>query len=64
MTNLSYCRFRNTYRDLRDCIEHMDDPVETEDDDGISKDEDRARCNLIVLCKEIADGYLDPDEGH
>ena len=28
MSNMSYCRFENTYRDLQDCIEHLDDEIE------------------------------------
>jgi hypothetical protein len=25
MPNMSYCRFVNTYQDLQECFEHMDD---------------------------------------
>lgn len=25
MSNMSYCRFENTYRELCDCVEHIED---------------------------------------
>lgn len=55
MSNMSYCRFENTLRDLRDCYENMDDEC--------SKLEDEFRSKLIMLCKRIADGYIDEDTG-
>lgn len=48
MSNMSYCRFRNTLEDLRDCYEHI---YETD----LSVEEARARKQLIELCKEIAE---------
>lgn len=47
--NMSYVRFENTLRDLRDCYDHMDD-VESES-------EQKARGRLVKLCQEIADDY-------
>ncbi len=47
--NLSYCRFRNTLNDLRDCSENMDYMA--------SEDEEQARIQLIKLCQEIVDFY-------
>lgn len=49
MPNMSYCRFRNTLADLRDCYDNMDDDV--------SDAEKAARARLIKLCREIADDY-------
>lgn len=46
MSNMSYCRFRNTLEDLRDCREHMNDK-------DLLDDEARARKHLIELCEEI-----------
>ena len=46
MSNMSYCRFQNTLRDLEDCLEHIEDDV--------SKDEQAARAELIRICAEIA----------
>ena len=51
MSNMSYCRFENTVRDLEDCVEHMQDEV--------SESEEIARKRLIELCIEILEsvGY-------
>lgn len=54
MANMSYCRFQNTLRDLRDCANALEDMAETGKD--LSGDELRARDRLIELCKDIADG--------
>ncbi len=27
--NMSYCRFRNTVEDLRDCLEHINTPLDS-----------------------------------
>ena len=48
--NMSYCRFRNTLPDLRDCLEHIEDT-------DLSPAESRARQRLIKLCVEIAQDY-------
>lgn len=48
MANMSYCRFENTLNDLRDCLEHINDEIE-------SKRELTAREDLIATCKEIID---------
>lgn len=47
MSNMSYCRFENTARDLSDCAEHIHDNL------GRSEYETRARLKLISLCKDI-----------
>ncbi len=52
MANMSYCRFRNTVGDLRDCADNMDD-------DDLSTEEQRARHRLIKLYVQIADDYRD-----
>ena len=48
MSNMSYCRFENTKRDLEDCAAHIHD-------DDLSDSEQRARDQLIQLCREIVD---------
>ena len=49
MPNMSYCRFRNTLNDLRDCYYNME---------GVSDhEEQRARQQLIDLCRDIIDEY-------
>lgn len=52
MANMSYCRFQNTFLDLRDCYEFFDDTK-------LSPEETRARRRLIKLCKEIAADFED-----
>lgn len=51
MANMSYCLFRNTLSDLRDCYEMMGETP--------SDDERRAYEALITLCKKIAAEYGD-----
>lgn len=55
MANMSYCRFRNTLADLRDCYKHMDEEID-------AKEEQRARVLLIQLCQSIVDDYGDEGE--
>ena len=50
MSNMSYCRFENTLRDLEDCVDHMDDTL-------ASPTEHEARRMLVALCAEIAAEY-------
>ena len=55
MANMSYCRFRNTLIDLKDCYDNITEIEE------MSEDELHARRKLIELCQEIAqdaDYYL------
>lgn len=40
MSNMSYCRFRNTLNDLRDCAQNFDE-------DELSDDEHNARRAMI-----------------
>ena len=47
MSNMGYCRFRNTLTDLHDCYDNLG---ETE-----SEEEAQAEALLIKLCKKIAD---------
>ncbi len=50
MSNMSYCRFRNTLADLRDCYESWGEPLETDE-------EVAARHRLVKLCQKIAEDY-------
>jgi hypothetical protein len=49
MSNMSYCRFRNTLEDLRDCFENLFDECGPE--------EDLARNKLILLCANIVSNW-------
>ena len=50
MSNMSYCKFRNTYNDLSDCAERWDEIPDKEMDE----DELKARKQLINACCDIA----------
>lgn len=57
MPNMSYCRFRNTLNDLRDCQEALHDPV--------SRNESAARASMVsVMAAMLAKlgVNIDPDE--
>ena len=54
MPNMSYCRFRNTLNDLRDCIDHIEDELEGE--------ENYARSALISVCKRIVANLPEEEE--
>ncbi len=47
MANMSYCRFRNTLNDLRDCLDGMED--------DLSEEEVRARKVLVKVCADIVE---------
>lgn len=49
MPNMSYVQFENTYHDLQQCYDSMDD-----EDEG---DEAKYKKYLIDLCKKIAEEY-------
>ena len=51
MANMSYCRFQNTLKDLRDCAEALDEIGDNLAE--LSKDEARAATALIAVCQEI-----------
>ncbi len=57
MSNMSYCRFRNTLPDLQDCYDHLWDNEETEEYEGLSPEESAARKQLIDLCKWISEQF-------
>lgn len=65
MTNMSYCRFRNTLNDLRDCEDYFDtpiyDPLE-KDQEYLSADEFQAKEQLIELCRRIAENHPEDEE--
>jgi hypothetical protein len=49
MTNMAYCRFRNTLQDHRDCYAHIHDPLIASSIEG----EHSARQQLLELCALI-----------
>ena len=54
MSNMSYCRFRNTLQDLYDCRDYVSDS-------NLFYDENEARKLLIKLCFSIAQDFMDED---
>ena len=50
MSNMSYCRFRNTLIDLQECADYIND-------DDISPEEARAREYLVAVCTDIVDEW-------
>lgn len=50
---MSYCQFQNTLNDLQDCLESLT----TKPFSDLSKDEQKARNELVELCKKIAKYY-------
>lgn len=56
MSNMGYCRFRNTLQDLQDCANHIDEV------EALSEEEARARRYLIGLCRDIVEEVGDDCE--
>lgn len=52
MANMSYCRFENTYRDLMDCYNNINEEL--------SDREHKYREMLIKICQNMIDEY-DPE---
>jgi len=58
MANMSYCRFQNTVKDLRDCEEALLNIEESCDLDDLHQDELRALKQLLKVCNRIvSEGY-------
>lgn len=49
MSNMSYCRFQNTLRDLQDCLDYLDDELDDED-------EENARKEMLVIFNNYRNG--------
>lgn len=54
MANMSYCRFENTYHDLKDCAGHIGDR-------NLSESESRFRAKLIDMCRSIVEEADNPE---
>lgn len=51
MSNMSYCRFHNTYHDLVDCKNALyNEDISSDEEKGYAK-------RLIELCREISENY-------
>lgn len=60
MSNMSYCRFQNTLRDMYDCFEF--DGEDNDDRDDLSEEEESARLRMLVLCRKITEAHEDEME--
>lgn len=64
MSNMSYCRFENTYGDLKDCVEALEEAM----DEGVSLkeftsemtgEELNAFYRMATLCSRMIEAYSD-----
>ena len=51
MSNMSYCRFRNTLADLRDCEDSIYEPAD-------NRDEERARLQMLIFMNRVVENYM------
>lgn len=56
MANMSYCRFENTYYDLKDCVEAM------AEEEKLSQSEEKYKQKLIKLCSEVHEGFTEYED--
>ena len=52
MANMSYCRFENTLREMRDCYDALQN-ITPENIEWMSTYERNSAVELIELCKEV-----------
>lgn len=52
MPNMSYCQFENTYQDLKDCADALD---ECESLSDFSESEKKYAKKILALCARLAD---------
>jgi len=53
MSNMSYCRFGNTSKDLDDCFENWNETEEEE----LSESEKEGKDRILQLCRDIINEY-------
>ena len=64
---MSYCRFENTARDLRDCLDAIENGAHTEDLNSYEKNglEDLlSTCEAIFFMKEEIEEALEKEENY
>lgn len=54
MANMSYIRFENTYRDLKDCFNDMNSGTHFSE---LSETEQNNRNKIVEMCKQIAEQF-------
>ncbi len=63
--NMSYCRFQNTVRDFRDCVENIRS-LDPNDRHPNTDEERRARAEIVRLAAMLLEelGVDDPSDAH
>jgi hypothetical protein len=56
MSNMSYCKYRNTLKDLQDCHYSINEDLQ-EGREELGREEWEAMQEIISLCKEIAEDH-------
>ena len=67
MANMSYCRFENTARDLRDCVYAIENGEHTDDLSSYEKDgleELLDLCEAMFFMKEEIEQSLEQEENY
>lgn len=62
MSNMSYCRFENTTKDIADCINELDEnnwDIESMIQKASSKYEAASMKRFVRLCKQVAEDFED-----
>lgn len=63
MSNMSYCRFENTYNDLKDCYEALGEVNNLEELEKSANEYEKPYIRkLIKLCARIAADYEQNEE--
>ena len=57
MSNMSYCKFENTFNDLNDCLTSLENYSIEELEENASRYEKPYIRKLINLCTEISQNY-------
>ena len=62
MQNMSYCRFENTLKDLRDCYEALEESSIEDIEENASQYEKPCIRKLINLCTKISNEFDEKEE--
>lgn len=64
MANMSYCRFQNTSKDLKECLDVLDAMVEQDGEDvaSLSEEEAGAALSLIAYAELISENIVTDGE--
>ena len=65
MANMSYCRFENTVKDIKECIEAFDEgnwDLDAMIESASSWQERKAMKKFIELCKDVAEAFSEDED--